>query len=64
MTRKLTAANENKEMEKIEGDTIPGWEISDEKEDDNDYSLFDKISTEIDGGNKVLSVLEDMLLNY
>ena len=50
-TRTFTSANENKETEEeIEGDIVPKWLIGDEEENENDDSLLDEISTEIDGG--------------
>ena len=58
ITRKLTAGNENEneneEVEEIEGDIIPQWLISDDKEEDNDTNLYKDISIKIEGGTNVL----------
>ena len=54
IARTLTSSNENKETEEeIEGDIVPKWLIGDEEENENDDSLHDEISTEIDGGTEV-----------
>ena len=53
ISRTFTPANENEDMEEIEGDIVPMWLISDEKEEDNDDSLLDEISIKIDGGAEI-----------
>ena len=53
ISRTFTPANENEDMEEIEGDIVPMWLISDEKEEDNDDSLLDEISIKIDDGTEV-----------
>ena len=53
ITKETTVANENEDMEEIEGDIVPRWLISDEKEDDNDNSLLNDIHIEIDGETEI-----------
>ena len=49
----FTPVNENEHMEEeIEGDIVPRWLISDEREEDSGDSLLDEID---DGGTKVQS---------
>ena len=48
------ASAEDEEMEEIEGDIIPQWLISDDKEEDNDTNLYKDISIKIEGGTNVL----------